>query len=221
MANNNQSNTQPTVALITNAANSTNPLSPQSNALSAPNSNVDLQGNHYNSAGISILTNSYLSQQVEIPYPDLTQQLVGQTNAPPISGPKPSLLHGNSPQEQGAVENDEEIQRQDIETAEEIRIKAELLAAKGNFTESIKCYEQLVTIEPDNGVHWSSLGHCYLLVENLRNSFNAYQKALNLLPDVKDPQLWYGIGLLYEKVLSSLMNSLKPMNMLYQHLCPY
>lgn len=221
MANNNQSSIQPAAALINNAANLANPLSPHSDLSPEPNSNVGLQGNHYNPSGISVSANSYLPQQVELHCSGLTQQLAVQTNVPPASDLNPSALLGDSPQEQGAVESDEEVQRQETETAEEIRVKAELLAAKNDFVESIKCYEQLVTMEPENGTHWSSLGHCYLLVESLRNSFNAYQKALNLLPDIKDPQLWYGIGLLYEKVLFFLTSSLKPMNMLYQHLCLY
>lgn len=37
------------------------------------------------------------------------------------------------------------------------------------------------------------------MVEDLKNSFNAYQRALYCLEDIKDTQLWYGIGILYEK----------------------
>lgn len=53
---------------------------------------------------------------------------------------------------------------------------------------------------PNNGHTWTALGHCYLLKEELQNSFDAYQHALYYLQDVMDPQLWYGIGILYERV---------------------
>jgi tetratricopeptide (TPR) repeat protein len=57
----------------------------------------------------------------------------------------------------------------------------------------------LITIDSENGPAWTALGHCYLLVEDLQNSFNSYQRALYSLEDIKDPQLWYGIAILYEK----------------------
>ena len=78
---------------------------------------------------------------------------------------------------------------------------AEMYASKGDFENAIKCYEQITIMDPQNGPVWTSLGHCYLLVDNLPKAFTSYHKALYSLPDVRDPQLWYGIGLLYEKVL--------------------
>ena len=79
---------------------------------------------------------------------------------------------------------------------------AEFLAAKGDFTNAITYYEKILVIDPENGAAWTAVGHCYLLTDNLQKAFNAYQKALYSLSDVRDPQLWYGIGLLYEKVKS-------------------
>lgn len=77
---------------------------------------------------------------------------------------------------------------------------AEFLAAKGEFIEAIKYYEKITGLDPENGAAWTALGHCYLLTEELYKSFTAYQSALYSLTDVRDPQLWYGIGLLYDKV---------------------
>lgn len=77
---------------------------------------------------------------------------------------------------------------------------AEYLAAKGEFTSAIKYYERITGLDPENGAAWTALGHCYLLTEELHRAFESYQKALYSLTDVRDPQLWYGIGLLYDKV---------------------
>jgi hypothetical protein len=82
----------------------------------------------------------------------------------------------------------------------QLNATAELLAAKGDFTNAINFYERITALDPENGVAWTALGHCYLLTDELQKAFGAYQKALYSLPDVRDPQLWYGIGLLYDKV---------------------
>lgn len=76
---------------------------------------------------------------------------------------------------------------------------AEYCATNGEYHHAIEYYNQLTSLDPDNGPAWTALGHCYLLVEDLQKSFNAYQHALYSLEDIKDPQLWYGIGILYEK----------------------
>jgi general transcriptional corepressor CYC8 len=64
----------------------------------------------------------------------------------------------------------------------------------------------------------TSLGHCYLMQDDLQKAYSAYQQALYLLPNPKvspvlrssaptdlnskaqeDPKLWYGIGILYDR----------------------
>jgi tetratricopeptide (TPR) repeat protein len=86
---------------------------------------------------------------------------------------------------------------------------AEYMAAKGDFPNAIRYYERITALDPENGACWTALGHCYLLTDELQKAFAAYQKALYSLPDVRDPQLWYGIGLLYDKVptISSPLSS--------------
>jgi general transcriptional corepressor CYC8 len=45
-----------------------------------------------------------------------------------------------------------------------------------------------------------SLGHCYLMQDDLQKAYSAYQQALYLLPNPReDPKLWYGIGILYDR----------------------
>lgn len=46
---------------------------------------------------------------------------------------------------------------------------------------------------------WASLGHCYLMIEDLPNAYITYQKALYILPNVKCSKLWKGIGILYDR----------------------
>ena len=76
---------------------------------------------------------------------------------------------------------------------------AETCATKGDFPNAIRYYERITMLDPENGAAWTALGHCYLLTDDLQKAFTSYQKALYSLPDVRDPQLWYGIGLLYDK----------------------
>lgn len=37
------------------------------------------------------------------------------------------------------------------------------------------------------------------MTENLQKAYDAYQQALVNLRDPKDPMLWYGIGILYDR----------------------
>ena len=99
---------------------------------------------------------------------------------------------------------------------------AEYCATNGEYQHAIEYYLQLTALDPDNGPAWTALGHCQLLVEDLQKSFNAYQHALYSLEDIKDPQLWYGIGILYEKfesyehAISALIAVLKMSPNFYQ-----
>jgi tetratricopeptide (TPR) repeat protein len=105
---------------------------------------------------------------------------------------------------------------------EKINKLAEFFATNGDYHSAIEQYVKMVSIDSENGPAWTALGHCCLLVEDLQNSFNAYQRALYCLDDIKDPQLWYGIGILYEKfesydhAISALVAVLKMSPNFYQ-----
>lgn len=43
------------------------------------------------------------------------------------------------------------------------------------------------------------MGHCYLMMDDLQKAYTAYQQALYHLPNPKEPKLWYGIGILYDR----------------------
>ena len=74
-----------------------------------------------------------------------------------------------------------------------------ILRSKDQFTAAVEYLRQILKIEATNGEVWSSLGHCYLMMDDLQQAYSAYQQALYHLPDPKEPKLWYGIGILYDR----------------------
>lgn len=52
------------------------------------------------------------------------------------------------------------------------------------------------------GEAWGLLAHCYVMTDELDHAYHAYQNALMLLSNPRDPNLWYGIGLLYDRYRS-------------------
>lgn len=74
-----------------------------------------------------------------------------------------------------------------------------ILRSKDQFTAAVEYLRQILKVEPTNGEVWSSLGHCYLMMDDLQQAYSAYQQALYHLPDPKEPKLWYGIGILYDR----------------------
>jgi tetratricopeptide (TPR) repeat protein len=99
---------------------------------------------------------------------------------------------------------------------------AEFCATRGDYPLAIEYYKHMTNLQPDNGPSWMALGHCCLLTDEIHQAFNAYQHALNCVEDIKDPQLWYGIGILYEKfesydnAISALVGVLKMSPNFYQ-----
>lgn len=49
------------------------------------------------------------------------------------------------------------------------------------------------------GEAWAVLAHCYVMTDELNHAYHAYQNALAHLANPDDPNLWYGIGLLYDR----------------------
>jgi len=76
---------------------------------------------------------------------------------------------------------------------------ATLFRMKEKYSKAVEYLQQILRIEQHNGEIWSALGHCYLMMEDLQQAFSAYQNALNNLNNPKDPTLWYGIGILYDR----------------------
>ena len=65
--------------------------------------------------------------------------------------------------------------------------------------QAIEFFQRALDVRQENGEVWSALGHCYLMQDDLQKAYAAYQQALYHLPNPKDPKLWYGIGILYDR----------------------
>jgi tetratricopeptide (TPR) repeat protein len=46
-------------------------------------------------------------------------------------------------------------------------------------------YQRVLNISQENGEVWGSLGHCYLMMDDLQKAYTAYQQALYRLPNPK------------------------------------
>lgn len=67
------------------------------------------------------------------------------------------------------------------------------------FGKAVEFFQKVLQILPENGETWGAMGHCYLMMDELQKAYTAYQQALYHLPNPKEPKLWYGIGILYDR----------------------
>ncbi|KAJ0124972.1 hypothetical protein J7T55_006315 [Diaporthe amygdali] len=93
-----------------------------------------------------------------------------------------------------------------------------ILRTREDFPKAIEYLNQILKLDAANGEAWGSLGHCYLMMDDLQQAYAAYQNALinlrnpkvgkhqsagfvdrRLTPDSQEPKLWYGIGILYDR----------------------
>lgn len=70
---------------------------------------------------------------------------------------------------------------------------------KEDFQKAIDYYQNALSVDKSVGSTWEALAHCYLMTDNLSDSYTAYQQALQLLKDPNVPKLWYGIAILYDR----------------------
>ncbi|RMJ00945.1 hypothetical protein BD777DRAFT_62862, partial [Yarrowia lipolytica] len=76
---------------------------------------------------------------------------------------------------------------------------ANLYRSMEHFPKAVEYYQNIISLSSDSGETHGSLGHCYLMMDDLHKAYSAYQQALYHLRDPKDPKLWYGIGILYDR----------------------
>ncbi|KAI8885159.1 TPR-like protein [Backusella circina FSU 941] len=76
---------------------------------------------------------------------------------------------------------------------------ASLCRGREQFGRAVEYFKRILAIQENNGETWAALGHCYLMMDNLQEAYQAYQQALYHLSNPKDPKLWYGIGILYDR----------------------
>ncbi|KAJ5232443.1 Translation elongation/initiation factor/Ribosomal beta-barrel [Penicillium chermesinum] len=74
-----------------------------------------------------------------------------------------------------------------------------ILRTKEQFPKAIEYLQNILKLDPTSGETWGSLGHCHLMMDNLQEAYTSYQQALYHLRDPKEPKLWYGIGILYDR----------------------
>ncbi|KAH9907891.1 hypothetical protein F4778DRAFT_719520 [Xylariomycetidae sp. FL2044] len=74
-----------------------------------------------------------------------------------------------------------------------------ILRTREDFPKAVEYLQAILKIDTTNGEVWGSLGHCYLMMDDLQQAYAAYQSALVNLPNPKEPKLWYGIGILYDR----------------------
>lgn len=83
-----------------------------------------------------------------------------------------------------------------------------VLAKKECYPQAVSYLQRAIAADASCGEAWAVLAHCYVMTDDLQKAYQAYQSALNNLPNPRDPNLWYGIGLLYDRY-GSLDNALE------------
>ena len=76
---------------------------------------------------------------------------------------------------------------------------AHFFKQRENFVAAIEYYQRILSIDAQNSDVLSSLAYCFLMQDDIQKAFSAYQQALYYAPNSKDPYLWYGLGILYER----------------------
>ncbi|GAA5974976.1 hypothetical protein JCM11641_006786 [Rhodosporidiobolus odoratus] len=76
---------------------------------------------------------------------------------------------------------------------------AAICRSKEDFKKAAEYFGRVVGISPENGDVWGALGHCYLMIDDLKKAYSSYQQALYYMPNPHEPKLWYGIGILYDR----------------------
>lgn len=67
------------------------------------------------------------------------------------------------------------------------------------FAKALEYFQHVVQIDNTSGDGWGHLAYCFLMQNELHCSYTAYQHALYHTLTPKDPKMWFGIGLLYER----------------------
>ncbi|KAG0216105.1 hypothetical protein BGX28_006001 [Mortierella sp. GBA30] len=98
-----------------------------------------------------------------------------------------------------AMASYESALRHNYHSVNALKLIAELYRTRENFAKASEYFQRILSIDNANGEVWGSLGHCYLMMDELQKAYNAYQNALHHLPNPKDSKLWYGIGILYDR----------------------
>ncbi|KDE03522.1 hypothetical protein MVLG_05989 [Microbotryum lychnidis-dioicae p1A1 Lamole] len=76
---------------------------------------------------------------------------------------------------------------------------AAICRSKEEFKKAAEYFGRALAIAPESGDIWGALGHCFLMIDDLKKAYCSYQQALYYMPNPQEPKLWYGIGILYDR----------------------
>ncbi|KAJ2745915.1 glucose repression mediator protein [Coemansia sp. BCRC 34301] len=76
---------------------------------------------------------------------------------------------------------------------------ASIYRSREDFEKAVEYFQRIVNIDSTNGETWGAIGNCYLMLDEMPKAYHAYQQAIFHLPNPKEPKLWYGIGILYDR----------------------
>ena len=91
-------------------------------------------------------------------------------------------LQGESDQ---AISAYEQALRHNYQSIQALNAISNILRVKENFPRAVDYLQIMLKIDQNNGEVWGSLGHCYLMMEDLQQAYQAYQQALYHLRDPK------------------------------------
>ncbi|KAK6377282.1 glucose repression mediator protein [Lithohypha guttulata] len=100
---------------------------------------------------------------------------------------------------EGALFSYQQALRHNAWSVPSLTAVSQILRTQEKFPEAQEYLKNVLKIDPQNGEALGNLGHCHLMMDNLQEAYSAYQQALYYLPDPKEPKLWYGIGILYDR----------------------
>eukprot|EP00168_Porphyra_purpurea_P012767 TRINITY_DN341_c0_g1_i1.p1 TRINITY_DN341_c0_g1~~TRINITY_DN341_c0_g1_i1.p1 ORF type:complete len:1006 (+),score=197.33 TRINITY_DN341_c0_g1_i1:414-3431(+) len=99
----------------------------------------------------------------------------------------------------GALEAFQAVLQHNPVNATALTQAATVLAKQEQYNLAENLLQRSLAVQPACGEAWAVLAHCYVMTDQLQPAYLAYQNALSYLPNPKDPTLWYGIGLLYDR----------------------
>lgn len=80
-------------------------------------------------------------------------------------------------------------------------IKAGLLhMRKESIVPAINYLLNAVNLDPESGAAWGALAYSYVMADEFDKAYYAYYNTLHKLADHRDPNLWFGIGTLYDRL---------------------
>ncbi|KAH3759822.1 general transcriptional repressor [Pelomyxa schiedti] len=98
-----------------------------------------------------------------------------------------------------AMECYENVLKHNSRNTKALAYIAFIFRQREQYPKAAEYFQRILNIDITNGEIWGALGHVHLLQDELQKAYAAYQQALYHLANPKDPNLWYGIGILYER----------------------